>query len=175
MRKFLDRVYDGGLVLAGLFLIGIFLVMISESVLRKLGGYVPGAGDLIGWFCAAAGFLALPATFKRGDMVRVGLLIDKLPAAARKPMLLACLATAVVFVSYMLWATGSYLLSGWRSDELTQGMIEIAVWVPQSSFAVGALLLLVAVVDELVVVARTPAERLFAEKPPAVDDASSSH
>jgi TRAP-type C4-dicarboxylate transport system permease small subunit len=175
MRKFLDRVYDGGLVLAGFFLIAIFLVMISESVLRKLGGYVPGAGDLIGWFCAAAGFLALPATFKRGDMVRVGLLIDKLPALVRKPMLLACLFTAVVFVSYMLWAAGSYVLAGWRSEELTQGMIEIAVWVPQSSFVVGALLLLVAVIDEIVAVARTPAARLFAEKPLVVNDASSSH
>lgn len=175
MRKLLDRVYDGGLILAGLFLIGIFVVMITESILRKLGGYVPGASDLIGWFCAAAGFLALPATFKRGDMVRVGLLVDRLPDAVRKPALLACLGTAIVFVAYMLWAASTYLLSGWRSEELTQGMIEIAVWVPQSSFALGALLLLVAMLDEFVVTVRAPAASLSAEKPPAVADASSSH
>lgn len=172
MRKLLDRLYDGGLFLAGAFLVAIFLVMIIESVLRKLGGYVPGASELIGWFCAAAGFLALPATFKRGDMVRVGVLVDVLPPALRKPMLMACLGLALVFTIYMLWAAGSYLFDGWRSDEMTQGMIEIAVWIPQSSFLVGVLLLLVAVFDEAVNALRTPAARLTAEKPMSVDDVS---
>lgn len=172
MRKLLDRLYDGGLFLAGVFLVAIFLVMVIESVLRKLGGYVPGASDLIGWFCAAAGFLALPATFKRGDMVRVGVLVDALPPALRKPLLMACLALALVFTTYMLWAVAFYLFDGWRSDEMTQGMIEIAVWIPQSSFLFGVLLLLVAVLDEAVLAWRTPGAQLTAEKPMSVDDVS---
>ncbi len=169
MRKLLDRVYDGGLFLAGAFLVAIFLVMIVESILRKLGGYVPGASEFIGWFCAAAGFLALPATFKRGDMVRVGVLVDAMPPTLRKPMLLGCIALAMVF---MLWAVGSYLFDGWRSEETTQGMIEIAVWIPQSSFLVGVLLLWVAVLDEALKVWRTPAPELTAEKAMSVDDVS---
>ena len=172
MRKFLDRVYDGGLFLAGAFLVAIFLVMIIESVLRKFGGYVPGASELIGWFCAAAGFLALPATFKRGDMVRVGVLVDVLPPLLRKPMLLACVGLALVFTTYMLWAAGAYLIDGWRSEEMTQGMIEVAVWIPQSSFLVGILLLLIAVLDEAWIALRTPADLLTAEKPMSVEDVS---
>lgn len=172
MRKFLDRLYDGSLALAGLFLVAIFAVMIGEAVLRKMGGYIPGASELIGWFCAAAGFLALPATFKRGDMVRVGVLVDKLSPAARKPLLLACLLLAVVFTGYLLWASSGYLWRGWRSEEMTQGMIEIASWIPQTSLVLGALLLLVAVVDELVVALRAPAESLRAERPMSLEDAA---
>jgi TRAP-type C4-dicarboxylate transport system permease small subunit len=172
MRKILDRAYDGSLFLAGVFLVLIFVVMISESVLRKLGGYVPGASELVGWFCAAAGFLSLPATFKRGDMVRVGVLIDSLPDRVRKPMLLGCLTLAIVFSAYMLWAVAGYLWSGFRSDESTQGMIEIAVWVPQLSFLFGVVLLAVAILDELVRATFAPAARLKAEKDMTVADVS---
>jgi TRAP-type C4-dicarboxylate transport system permease small subunit len=172
MRKFLDRLYDGSLGLAGLFLLGIFAVMVGEAVLRKMGSYITGASELIGWFCAAAGFLALPATFKRGDMVRVGVLVDALPARVRKPLLLGCLLLALVFMVYMLWATGGYLWRGWRSEEMTQGMIEIEAWIPQASMVLGVLLLLVAVVDELVLALRAPAESLHAERPMSVDDLS---
>lgn len=172
MRKFLDGLYDGSLALAGVFLVGIFAVMVGEAFLRKMGGFIPGASELIGWFCAAAGFLALPATFKRGDMVRVGVLADKLAPAVRKPLLLACLGLAAVFTGYMLWAGSAYLWRSWRSEEMTQGMLEIASWIPQSSLVLGALLLLVAVIDELVTALRAPAETLKAERPMSMDDAA---
>lgn len=172
MRKFLDRTYDISLFMAGVFLVAIFVVMIVESVLRKMGGYIPGASELIGWFCAAAGFLALPATFKRGDMVRVGVLIDAFPDRLRKGMLLLCLTLAIVFTVYMVWAVGAYLWGGFKTDELTQGMIEIPVWIPQLSFLFGVFLLLVAVMDEMVVALITPAALLKAEKAMSVEDVS---
>lgn len=173
MRKTLDTLYAAALFAAGVFLVGIFLTMVVESVLRKFGGYIPGASELIGWFLAAAGFLALPATFKRGDMVRVGILVDALPPAVRKPLLLACVAIALVFTSYMVWAVGIYLLDGWRSEEMTQGMIELAVWIPQSSFLIGAALLLVAILDECVTLLRTPAIAVRAERVKSIEDAAS--
>lgn len=172
MRSFLDRLYNGSLFLAGIFLVGVALLMICESILRKLGGYIPGAGDMVAWFSAAAGFLALPATFKRSDMVRVGVLLDSLPAKLRRVMLLANLFIAVIFTAYMVWAVGRYLHEGWRTEEMTQGMIETAVWIPQLSFLLGVVLLMVAVLDEVVVHLRAPAETLRAEKIMSIEDAS---
>lgn len=170
MRKLLDRVYGASLLLAGLFLVGIFLLMVGEAVVRKMGGYIPGASELIGWSCAAAGFLALPATFKRGDMVRVGLLVDALSPRLRKPVLLACLVLALVFTAYMLKSTAAYMWGSRVVEELTQGMIEIQVWIPMLSFLLGVALLLVAIADELVVTWRTPAGELRAEKPLAMQE-----
>lgn len=164
MRRTLDLLYSGSLVLAGLFMVSIFVLMVGESVFRFLGSYITGANELIGWCCAAAGFLALPATFKRGDMVRAGFVVDRLPHGLRKTVLLLCLGVALVFVSYMVWAAGRYLWDGWRTEETTQGMIVIAVWIPQLSFLVGVVLMWVAVVDELVVTLGAPAEGLRAER-----------
>lgn len=164
MRTALDRTYTASLVAAGFFLVAILVLMLGEAVVRKLGGYIPGANELVGWSCAAAGFLALPAAFKQGDMVRVGALVDAAPATLRKALLLACLALAGVATGYGLWAVARYLHGGWRSEETTQGMIEIAVWIPQLSMLVGIALLLVAVLDEFVATLRAPAGQLRAEK-----------
>jgi len=72
----------------------------------------------------------------------------------------------------MVHAVAGYLWSGWRSEENTQGMIEIAVWIPQSSFLLGAALLWVAIVDELVGTLAAPADSLRAERGPVLEDAS---
>lgn len=170
MRKLLDGIYGASLLLAGAFLVAIFALMVGEALLRKMGSYITGASELVGWCCAAAGFLALPATFKRGDMVRVGLLVDALPPRFRKPLLLGCLALALVFTGYMLKAVAAYMWGSFTVSELTQGMIEVQVWIPMLSFFLGVLLLLVAVIDELVVALRAPAAQLRAEKPPSVDE-----
>lgn len=174
MRKILDTLYDGCLFLAGIFLVGIFVLMILEAVLRGLGSQVTGAGELVAWFCAAAGFLALPATFKRGDMVRVGVLVDQLIPSLRKPMLLVSLVIVMTFTTYMAWAVGLYLFDGWDSGELTQGMIEIPVWVPQLSFMLGILLLWLAIVDEFVCAWFASAASLRAERAPSAQDASTA-
>jgi TRAP-type C4-dicarboxylate transport system permease small subunit len=170
VRKLLDHVYAASLFVAALFLVAIFALMIGEAVMRKMGSYITGASELVGWCCAAAGFLALPATFKRGDMVRVGLLVDVMPPRWRKPVLLACLLLGLVFTAYMLKAIAAYMWGSFVVDELTQGMIEIQVWVPMISFLVGVALMLVAILDEWVVAWRTPAADLRAEKPPAINE-----
>jgi TRAP-type C4-dicarboxylate transport system permease small subunit len=170
VRKLLDHVYAASLFVAALFLVAIFALMIGEAVMRKMGSYITGASELVGWCCAAAGFLALPATFKRGDMVRVGLLVDVMPPRWRKPVLLACLLLGLVFTAYMLKAIAAYMWGSFVVDELTQGMIEIQVWIPMISFLVGVALMLVAILDEWVVAWRTPAADLRAEKPPAINE-----
>jgi TRAP-type C4-dicarboxylate transport system permease small subunit len=103
-------------------------------------------------------------------MVRVGLLVDVMPPRWRKPVLLACLLLGLVFTAYMLKAIAAYMWGSFVVDELTQGMIEIQVWIPMISFLVGVALMLVAILDEWVVAWRTPAADLRAEKPPAINE-----
>ena len=51
------------------------------------------------------------------------------------------------------WANyGVY--ESWRYDEMSIGLLVVPIWIPQLSFALGAALLLVAVLDELVTVLR---------------------
>jgi len=152
VRKALAFLYDAAGYLAAFFVFGIFAVMIGQTVMRELGLKTSGADDLTKWFSAAAAFLAMAHAFRRGDFVRVTLLIEHVGARTRRALELTCLAVATVACGYLaFWATRSTYES-WLYKDMSDGVIAVALWIPQLSFVVGAVLLAVAVAEQLVVV-----------------------
>ena len=154
MRRFLDRLYAASGALAAVCLASIAVVMLAQALMRELGMLFRGADDIVAWLCAASAFLALGHTFRRGELVRIGLVIDRLPPRMQRPLALWALGITVLFVGYMAYAVVRFVLESWQFNELAQGLIQIPIWIPQMSFVLGALILLVAVVDEFVVLAR---------------------
>ena len=155
MRKTLNLLYDGAGYLAAAFVLAIFVVMIGSSVMREVGiGNSGGTDDLVAWFCAASAFLAMAHTFRYGDFVRVTLLIEKLGARARRWQEVVSLTIAALFTGYLAWWAIRYVYESWQYKEMSTGLIVVPIWVPQLSFVVGAFLLFVAVVDQLVMVLR---------------------
>jgi TRAP-type C4-dicarboxylate transport system permease small subunit len=159
LRRFLDRLYAASGALAAVCLASIAVVMLAQAGMREFGLLLRGADDIVSWLCAATAFLALGHTFRRGELVRVGLLIDLLPPRPRRAFALGALGITVLFGGYMVYAVLNFVYESWQFNEVAQGLIQIPIWIPQSSFAAGALILFVALVDEFVVLARggTPA------------------
>ena len=91
IRRLLDRLYLFSGYLAGLFLIAIFVLMMLLSAGRPLGINIPAGDDFISWCMAATAFLGLAHTFRHGEMIRVGLLIDRLSDGARHYIEIAAL------------------------------------------------------------------------------------
>ena len=154
MRRFLDRLYDTAGVLAAIAVFGIFAVMIGAAVLRQLGGATGGTDDIVAWLTAASAFLAMASTFRRGDFVRVVLGLERLPSKRRRAMEIVCLLIATAFVGFFAVAALRFVHESYAFNDIANGMIAMPLWIPQLSFAAGAILLLVAVVDELVTVIR---------------------
>ena len=154
MRRALDLIYDAAGYLAAFFVFAIFAVMIGQTVMRELGMRTGGTDDIVAWFCAASAFLAMAHTFRWGDFVRVTLLLDNLGSRARHVFEVCSLAVAAVFVGYLGFSTCRFVYESWQFNDMANGLIAIPMWIPQMSFVVGALLLFVAVVDELVLVLR---------------------
>ena len=159
MRRLLDRLYDASGALAAVCLASIAAVMLAQAAMRELGMLFRGADDIVAWLCAASAFLALGHTFRRGELVRVGLVIDYLPPRVRRPVGIGALGIAVAFVAYMAYAVVRFVYESWVFEEVAQGLIQIPIWIPQMSFVAGALILFTAVLDEFVTRARggTPA------------------
>ena len=176
MRKFLDSLYLGSGVLAAAFLVGIGVLMLVQIIGRELGYQVRGADDLTAWFCAASAFLPLAHTFKRGELVRVGLLLERLQPAARRYAELLSLGIAAVFVGYMAWSVTRFVYQSWEINDVAQGMLPLPMWIPQTSFALGVIILFIAIADELVLVirGRTPTYVLAEEERLASGDFSES-
>ncbi len=154
-RSPLAPLYQACAALAGVALVAIFALMIGETLLRKLfGGYIPGAGQLISWSCAAAAFLAMPYAFRVGDFVRVDLATSVLGPRARRWSEVLALAMMAGFCAFATWSVGRYVLSAWRDEEMTQGMLEVPLWWPQTSLVLGLAVLTIAVAECLIDVLR---------------------
>ncbi len=176
MRRFLDRLYAASGALAAVCLAGIAAVMLLQAAMRSAGWLFRGADDIVAWLCAGSAFFALGFTFRHGDLVRVSLLIDRLPTRARHGAEIACLAAALVVMAYISWASALFVYYSWQAGELAQGLIQIPIWIPQMSVVLGALVLSVAVADELVVVVHggLPSYRVAEEARRAARDFSES-
>ena len=140
--------------MAAVCLASIAAVMLAQAAMREFGYLFRGADDIVAWLCAAAAFLALGHTFRRGELVRVGIVIDHLPPPVRRPVGIGALGIAVAFVAYMAYAVLRFVYESWVFEEVAQGLIQIPIWIPQMSFVLGVLVFLVAVVDEFVVLVR---------------------
>ena len=174
MRRALDRLYAVSGALAGIALAAICVVMLAQSLGREIGVLVRGADDIVAWLTAASAFLALGHTFRHGELVRVGLWIDRLKPAARRHAEIAALTVALVFTGYMLWAVGKFVYESWKFNEVAQGLVRIPIWIPQLSFVVGVAIFFIAVLDEWVAVVRRrkPAYQLAEEARRAAGDFS---
>lgn len=150
----LDRVFllAGG---AGALCVALICaLMIWQSIGRVVGVSTGAVNDIVSWLAAAASFLTMAHAFKHGDFVRVTLLLDRLPARARQVMEAVSLTVAAVAVAYLCWWAVKFTYESWLFNEIAQGLLPLPMWLPQSSFAIGALLLLAAVLDELLGVLR---------------------
>ncbi len=83
MRAFLDRLYNAAGYLAALFLVGTLVMVLTGIAGRLMNFHVPGTDSYAGYCMAASGFLALAHTLKRGDHIRVTLILEHLGVRGR--------------------------------------------------------------------------------------------
>ena len=154
LRRALDGLYLASAALAGLSLFGIFLVMMAQVFLRQGNIQVPGADDFTAYLCVATTFFALAYTFKRGELIRVGLFIDKAGTGLRRYIEVTVLLTAGVLVAYIVRWTFADAMFSLEIEEVAQGSVPFLLWIPKLAIPGGAGILLIAILDELVIVLR---------------------
>ena len=114
---------------------------------------------------AAMAFLGLAHTFRNGEMIRVGLLIDKLPDRSRHWIEIVCLIIGIGFIGFFAFYACQLIRDSWRFHEMSQGVISIPLWIPQIGYAAGLIILLIAFVDEFIHVVRGNLPRYEKPKP----------
>jgi TRAP-type C4-dicarboxylate transport system permease small subunit len=164
MRVVLDRLYLWSGYAAGVCLVATLSLMMFMAVGRGFGVNIPDGTDFASWTMAAMTFLGLAHTFKRGEMIRVGLLLEKLSGRPKHIAELVALSITLAFLLYFTWHAFDFVRVSRLTNEMSNGVIAVPMWLPQLSFLAGAVLLTIAVVDELIHVLR--GNPLSFEKPP---------
>jgi TRAP-type C4-dicarboxylate transport system permease small subunit len=170
LRRFLDALYLAGGILSGLFLIAVLLLMMALSLGRPLGINIPSGDDFAAWSMAAMSFLGLAYTFKSGDMIRVGLLIDRFEGRKKQVMEITVLSTALAIIGFFAWHAVNFTYSSWFLNDRATGILAIPLWIPQLGYCGGLVLLTVALVDELVNVLMGGAPRYVKPKPKTTEE-----
>jgi len=150
VRKLLDALYDGAAALAALFMVGLLGMVLLSIVSRQLQFHLPGTDAYAGYLMAAAGFLALAHTLKRGEHIRVTLLITALKGRSRRALELWALAVAVLL---SLLSAGYACRLSWQSysfHDISTASDATPLWMPQLAMAAGTVILAIAFIDEFV-------------------------
>jgi len=149
IRKALDSVYDAAAYVAAFFLVGTLAMVALGVGGRFLDWYVPGTDAYAGYCMAACGFLALAHTLKRGEHIRVSLLLEHAGARLRRVLELVSLAIATVLAAAFAWYSIRLTFQSWQFNDISTGNDATPLWIPELAMAIGTTVLLIAFADEL--------------------------
>lgn len=150
MRRLLDRLYDAAGYLAAFFLVATLFWVGVGVVGRFLNFYVRGNDAYAGYAMAACGFLALAHTLKKGEHIRVELLVQHVGPRWRRALQLWSYAAASLLAGLFAFYSAKLAWQSYTFNDVSTANDATPLWIPQIAMAVGALVLLIAFVDELV-------------------------
>jgi len=150
LRRILDTIYLAAGVLAALCLIAILVLIVLQMLARWTGEVFPGAPEYAGYAMAAASFLAFANALNRGAHIRVAILLNVLPRAARRWLEVWCFAVGAAVMWYFTFYAQRFVYWSWKFNDVSQGQDKTPLWIPQSAMLIGAAILAVALTDHLV-------------------------
>ena len=154
MRRVLDGVY-GACGAGAAACVALIAALVTAQVAGRLAGVlVPGADDLASYALTASSFLGLAYTLRTGGHIRLTLLLNRARPRHRAGLEAASLGAGALVTGYFAWHVVEMTRDAWRFGDMSQGVLPIPLWIPQSVMALGAIVLCIAFVDDLAEVVR---------------------
>jgi len=150
VRRALDATYNAAGVLAALFLVGTLSMVIVGIAGRLLDFHVPGTDAYAGYCMAGAGFLALAHTLKRGEHIRVTLILERLTGKAHRALTLWAFGAGAMLALLFAYYSIRLAYQSYDFHDISTANDATPLWLPQSLMAIGTLVFAVAMIDELV-------------------------
>jgi TRAP-type C4-dicarboxylate transport system permease small subunit len=169
MRRLIASIFDLAGYLAGVFMIGTLACVLS-SILGRLHPIfiLEGAEAYAGYCMAISAFLALAPTLRRGEHIRVTLLLNHLPKGAKHWLDILCHSVAVLLSAALAWYSVRLVLQSHELHDISSSLDATPMWIPQIGMALGTSLFVVAFLHDLVLLLQgKPLSKPGAEGEPA--------
>ena len=150
MRAALEQLYRGSGLLAGFFLVAIAVLTAAQILGRVLGFAAYSYDDFAGFSLCASSFLGLAYTLRANEHIRMTLVLHHTRPALRRALEIVCLAVATFLVGLFAWFTCDMTLTSYQLGDVSQGLVPVPLWIPQTGMALGLVVLAIAFVDDLV-------------------------
>jgi TRAP-type C4-dicarboxylate transport system permease small subunit len=112
-----------------------FATIALGVIAREASWNIPGLDAYAGYSIAAALFLALPATFKQGDHIRVTLIAH------------FCLLLGTTLSAYIAFFSCRLVWISRTTHDVSQGADATPLWIPQLFMAIGAIGFVISFLD----------------------------
>ncbi len=150
MRRFLDFLYDSAAALAALCMMGLLIMVMLSVLSRQMGFNVRGTDAYAGYLMAGAGFLALAHTLKKGEHIRVTLILNALQGTARRALEIWSLGFASLLSAIMAFYSCRLAWQSLDFNDVSTGNDATPLWIPQLFMALGTVIFAIAFVDDFV-------------------------
>jgi TRAP-type C4-dicarboxylate transport system permease small subunit len=150
MRRLLDALYDGAAWVGALFMVGTLVSVLAGVLDRQFAWSLRGTDMYAGYCMAASGFLALAHTLKKGEHIRVTLILNAVKGRARRAIEIWARAAATALAMLFAWYSVKLSINSWQFNDVSTGNDATPLWIPQLTIGVGAVILMIAFIDELV-------------------------
>ena len=170
MRPLLDAIYAASAALAGIFLVGVLIMILAGIVTRAVGIYIPGTDAYAGYCMAASGFLALAPALRSRGHIRVELLVQLLSPARRAAWDRFCGLVGFAISGFLAWYSVRLAWQSHLFNDVSQGSDATPLWIPQIGMALGGIVLALAFLEICLATATAPDEVADDAGHPAVVD-----
>ena len=169
LRRILDGLYTACGVLAAACLVAICALMMVMSLGREVGVNVRSGDDITAWLNAAMFALGLAYTFRHGEMVRVGIVIERMTGRRRVRGEISCLLVGCACTGALAWFCLDMVRDAWTFNDRAQGVLAAPMWIVQLPVAIGMAVQFIAFAEQLVL-ALAGTKPLYARDPPKTKD-----
>lgn len=149
IRTTLDRIYLSAGIVAAICMICILVLILLQMLARWTGEMLPGTTDYAGYFMAASSFFAFAYALNYGAHIRVNLFL-RLLGKYRRAGEIWCFAIASALGAYLAYYAIKTTRFSYILEDKSQGLDATPLWIPQSAMAIGAVILAIALFDNLV-------------------------
>ncbi|MES2362202.1 MAG: TRAP transporter small permease subunit [Pseudomonadota bacterium] len=150
MRKLLDGLYDSAAWLGAIFMVGTLVSVLAGVLDRQFAWSLRGTDMYAGYCMAACGFLALAHTLKKGEHIRVTLILNAVKGPTKRAIEIWALAAASLLSMLFAYYSVKLSINSWQFNDVSTGNDATPLWIPQIAMGVGAVVLMIAFIDELV-------------------------
>jgi TRAP-type C4-dicarboxylate transport system permease small subunit len=150
LRQTLNNLYDAAGVLAALSMVATLVMILISIFGRLLNFYLPGTDAYAGYCTAASGFLALAHTLRRGEHIRVTLFLLRLPTGTQKWLQFLVHLIGLFFTGIFAYYSIRLVLMSRELGDISTSNDATPLWIPQCAMALGAVILVIAVLHGLV-------------------------
>jgi len=162
MRRVLDALYRVSGAIAGTFLVAISVVIllqvganIIDLILERtigspIGLLIPSYAEFAGFFLSSSTFFALAYTLRAGGHIRVTLIIQRISSPARRWIEAWCYGFTAFIAGFFAYSAVLQVMESAAFEDMVPGIVKIPLWIPQTSMAIGLIILTIALMDTFI-------------------------